>query len=301
MDALTVFSHGTIPQRAEKLQRHRYRLQAFHAAIGNHLAGRREILQYPLDNNSTSHERMLVAGQQTLHAVPPPIGIQTLTGIGDQSHLDWSAIIFSEGDWRTCVQLKPEFAALAAAGSLTGLLAMRACNAIQRFLVKIMGPTRLPSAEAYVYEGCLNTNLVREAQNRDLKLEGEAYSALCDSRPVTLAVMLAACETSLIRILVTTLGATSQAPAPIALSQFPLLTVYDTIMDLVAAPPAVEALLLFVEVQSLAGSAPSSDTPAAYATFTVDVLSALERLEVLAEPAHPKSTAEARYNLSGHV
>ena len=47
MDALTVFSHGTIPQRAEKLQRHRYRLQAFHAAIGNHLAGRREILQYP--------------------------------------------------------------------------------------------------------------------------------------------------------------------------------------------------------------------------------------------------------------
>ena len=110
MDALTVFSHGTIPQRAEKLQRHRYRLQAFHAAIGNHLAGRREILQYPLDNNSTSHERMLVAGQQTLHAVPPPIGIQTLTGIGDQSHLDWSAIIFSEGDWRECVQLRPEFA-----------------------------------------------------------------------------------------------------------------------------------------------------------------------------------------------
>ena len=161
MDALTVFSHGTIPQRAEKLQRHRYRLQAFHAAIGNHLAGRREILQYPLDNNSTSHERMLVAGQQTLHAVPPPIGIQTLTGIGDQSHLDWSAIIFSAGDWRTCVQLKPEFAALAAAGSLTGLLAMRAYKAIQRFLVKIMGPTRLPSAEAYIYEGCLDTNLVR--------------------------------------------------------------------------------------------------------------------------------------------
>ena len=54
---------------------------------------------------------MLVAGQQTLHAVPPPIGIQTLTGIGDQSHLDWSAIIFSEGDWRACVQLRPEFAA----------------------------------------------------------------------------------------------------------------------------------------------------------------------------------------------
>ena len=66
-------------------------------------------------------------------------------------------------------------------------------------------------------------------------------------------------------------------------------------MDLVSAPPAVEALLLFVEVQSLAGSAPSSDTPAAYATFALDVLSALERLEVLAEPAHPKSTAEARF------
>ena len=62
-----------------------------------------------------------------------------------------------------------------------------------------------------------------------------------------------------------------------------------------SAPPAVEALLLFVEVQSLAGSAPSSDTPAAYATFALDVLSALERLEVLAEPAHPKSTAEARF------
>jgi hypothetical protein len=70
MDALTVFSHGTIPQRAEKLQRHRFRLQAFHAAIGNHLAGRREILGYPLDNNSTTHERLLVAGQQSLHAVP---------------------------------------------------------------------------------------------------------------------------------------------------------------------------------------------------------------------------------------
>ena len=155
MDAFTVFSHGTIPQRAEKLQRHRYRLQAFHAAIGNHLAGRREILHYPLDNNSTSHERMLVAGQQTLHAVPPPTGIQTLTGIGDQSHLDWSAIIFSAGDWRTCVQLKPEFAALAAAGSLTGLLAMRAYKAIKSFLCKIMGDKRLPSAEAFVYEGCL--------------------------------------------------------------------------------------------------------------------------------------------------
>ena len=59
------------------------------------------------------------------------------------------------------MQLKPEFAALAAAGSLTGLLAMRAYKAIQRFLVKIMGPTRLPSAEAYIYEGCLDTNLVR--------------------------------------------------------------------------------------------------------------------------------------------
>ena len=102
MDALTVFSHGTIPQRAEKLQRHRYRLQAFHAAIGNHLAGRREILGYPLDNNSTSHERLLVAGQASasLHAVPPPIGFQTLTGIGEQAHLDWSAIQFAEGDWR---------------------------------------------------------------------------------------------------------------------------------------------------------------------------------------------------------
>ena len=71
-------------------------------------------------------------------------------------------------------------------------------------------------------------------------------------------------------------------------------------MDLVSAPPAVEALLLFVEVQSLAGSAPSSDTPAAYATFAQDVLSALERLEVLAEPAHPKSTAEALF-LSKYV
>ena len=87
--------------------------------------------------------------------MPPPIDIQTLTGIGDQSHLDWSAIIFSEGDWRDSVQLRPEFAALAAAGSLTGLLAMRAYKAIKSFLCKIMGDKRLPSAEAFVYEGCL--------------------------------------------------------------------------------------------------------------------------------------------------
>ena len=84
-----------------------------------------------------------------------------------------------------------------------------------------------------------------------LKLEGEAYSALCDSRPVTLGAMLSVCDLSLIRALITALGATSQAPPTIALSQFPLLTVYDTIMDLVSAPPAVEALLLFVEVQRL--------------------------------------------------
>ena len=161
---------------------------------------------------------------------------------------------------------------------------MRAFKNIQAFLIRVMGDNRLPREEAFVYEGCLTHTLVKEAQCRDLKLEGEAYSALCDSRPVTLGARLSVCDLSLIRALVAALGATSQAPPTIALSQFPLLTVYDTIMDLVSAPPAVEALLLFVEVQSLAGSAPSSDTPAAYATFTLDVLSALERLEVLAEP-----------------
>mgnify|MGYP001238858277 CR=1 FL=1 len=37
-----------------------------------------------------------------------------------------------------------------------------------------MGDNRLPRAEAFVYEGCLTHTLVKEAQCRDLKLEGEA-------------------------------------------------------------------------------------------------------------------------------
>ena len=283
MELFQVFSHGSIKSRAENVQRHRYHLQALHSLLGNQLAGKMEILHAPIDHNSTTYQRILTAGPQTIMAMPPPSAIQTLTGIGDTSHWDWSTIVYTEGDWRHGLQLKPEFAALAAAGSLTGLIAMRAFKHIQAFLTRVMGDNRLPRAEAFVYEGCLTHTLVKEAQCRDLKLEGEAYSALCDSRPVTLGAMLSLCDLSLIRALVAALGATSQAPPTIALSQFPLLTVYDTIMELVSAPPAVEALLLFVEVQSLAGSAPSSDTPAAYATFALDVLSALERLEVLAE------------------
>jgi hypothetical protein len=93
-----------------------FKLQTFHSAIGCHLAGRREILRSPLDHNSTTHERILIAGQQSLIAMPPPMGIQTLTGIGDQSHLDWSAIIYLEGDWRHCVQLRPGILAVLTLG-----------------------------------------------------------------------------------------------------------------------------------------------------------------------------------------
>ena len=160
-----MFSHGSIKSRAENVQRHRFNIQALHSLLGNQLAGKMEILRAPIDHNSTTYQRILTAGTQTLMAMPPPRAIQTLTGIGDTSHWDWCTIVYNEGDWRHGVQLKPEFAALAAAGSLTGLLAMRAYKNIQAFLIRVMGDNRLPREEAFVYDGCLTHTLVKEAQS----------------------------------------------------------------------------------------------------------------------------------------
>ena len=113
MELFQVFSHGSIKSRAENVQRHRYNLQALNSLLGNQLAGKMEILRAPIDHNSTTYQRILTAGTQTLMAMPPPSAIQTLTGIGDTSHWDWCTIVYNEGDWRHGLQLKPEFAALA--------------------------------------------------------------------------------------------------------------------------------------------------------------------------------------------
>ena len=51
MELFQVFSHGSIKIRAENVQRHRYHLQALHSLLGNHLAGKMEILHAPIDNN----------------------------------------------------------------------------------------------------------------------------------------------------------------------------------------------------------------------------------------------------------
>ena len=83
-----MFSHGSIKSRAENVQRHRYHLQALHSLLGNQLAGKMEILHAPIDHNSTTYQRILTAGPQTIMAMPPPSAIQTLTGIGDTSHWD---------------------------------------------------------------------------------------------------------------------------------------------------------------------------------------------------------------------